>query len=475
MGSRARIAAWLLVGTAVAGPVAAQVSVWRLDWIQRTPSHSPPTAYAPRMVFDEARGRMVLHGPGTWLWDGEDWVEARTSRRPPSVGLLAYDSGRAEVVWVGAGPAGIETWIWDGVDWSRRKPATSPTAADAIAYDAARRRVVAVGGMDPSRTWLWDGVDWEVCEAEGPSARPGDAMAYDARRERTVWTGQSILPWEWDGSRWQTATWNSGSWLGIRSRHGMTYDPVRRVVVVAGGGMDFTTYPFRMGFADLWAWDGTTLRCYQPRSAPPGAGLGVDLPWTACAFDPLRARMVLFVAGQTWELNFIYHEWNGITTHHLDIYHFHAQAPQPINPILRQAAHYNIGDGCPGSAGTPSITSPAGGLPWIGEDFELELRDIPRGNTCVMWLGTSATYWQGHPLPLDLAVIGMPGCFLHASADIIVPLFNWTGTVRVRFRLPYDISMSGVIFYDQALVLDPGANAFGATVSSACRGLIGWR
>jgi hypothetical protein len=60
MRSRARIAAWLLVGTAVAGPVAAQGSVWKLDWIQRTPSHSPPTAYAPRMVFDEARGRIIL-------------------------------------------------------------------------------------------------------------------------------------------------------------------------------------------------------------------------------------------------------------------------------------------------------------------------------------------------------------------------------------------------------------------------------
>jgi hypothetical protein len=461
MVSRARIAAWLLVGTAAAGPVAAQGSVWELDWIQRRPSHSPPTAYAPRMVFDEARGRMVLFGPGTWLWDGEDWVEARTTRRPPSVGLLAYDSARAEVVWAGTGPAGIETWIWDGVDWSRRKPGTSPTAADAIAYDAARRRVVVVGGMDPSRTWLWDGVDWEVCEGQGPSARPGDAMAYDAHRHMMVFVGQRSPMWEWNGSRWQVSLPSASGWWGDRSRHGMTYDPVRGAVIIAGGALNLP--PYKLGYSDIWAWNGATLNWRYPQPAPPGAGLGVDLPWTGCAFDTRRGRLVLFVAGETWELI------------SLEYLRYSPHATRTVYTIVRQAEHGEIGPGCTGSAGTPRLASPDGGLPWIGEDFELQLSELPSSNTSVLWLGTSATSWEGHPLPLDLAVIGMPGCALHASVDILVPLFNWTGTVRVRLRVPDDTSMAGSMFYDQALALDPSANAFGATLSNSCRGVIGWR
>jgi hypothetical protein len=77
------------------------------------------------------------------------------------------------------------------------------------------------------------------------------------------------------------------------------------------------------------------------------------------------------------------------------------------------------------------------------------------------------------PLPIDLGPLGMPGCALHVAPDITIPVFNVNGSADVTINLPNEPRMIGMRFYDQALTLDPTANALGAVLSNACEGRFG--
>ncbi len=70
---------------------------WEFDvttqvWVQRNPNMRPRDRFAHGLVFDAARGRVVLHGgeprndPNTgpllqdvWEWDGANWTPATAS------------------------------------------------------------------------------------------------------------------------------------------------------------------------------------------------------------------------------------------------------------------------------------------------------------------------------------------------------------------------------------------------------------
>ncbi|MDQ3991470.1 MAG: kelch repeat-containing protein, partial [Actinomycetota bacterium] len=90
----------------------------------------------------------------TWEWDGEQWTERHPSNQPPGRDghALAYDEARRRIVLFGGlGPTGCpggkcefldDTWVWDGEDWTEARPATRPPGRSrhAIAYDDARQR-----------------------------------------------------------------------------------------------------------------------------------------------------------------------------------------------------------------------------------------------------------------------------------------------------------------------------------------------
>ena len=90
-----------------------------------------------------------------------------------------------------------------------------------------------------------------------------------------------------------------------------------------------------------------------------------------------------------------------------------------------------------------------------------------------MLLGASKSVWAGVALPLDLGVIGMPGCTLFASGEIIHRLVRTADSARWTFVVPTLAGMLGQPFTNQAVVSDPGANAFGAVVSNAGEGIVG--
>ncbi len=140
---------------------------------------------------------------------------------------------------------------------------------------------------------------------------------------------------------------------------------------------------------------------------------------------------------------------------------------------LRRAADYVVyGSGCAGSAGVPTLAAAAGSLPLPGTTFSTLVTGAPVG-VGSMVSGFSSTSYAGLPLPLSLAGIGMPGCQLLAEPLVLDLLVGSGTTLPWSLSLPTGTALLGARFFQQALVLDPAANAFGFVVSNAAAATIG--
>ncbi|MCC7065111.1 MAG: hypothetical protein IT456_20040 [Planctomycetes bacterium] len=77
--------------------------------------------------------------------------------------------------------------------------------------------------------------------------------------------------------------------------------------------------------------------------------------------------------------------------------------------------------------------------------------------------GSTATLGN---LPYDLSPLGMPGCTLFVSADMVTMLVNWNGTAVWQMTIPNAPQLVGLPFYLQAGVLDR-VNALGMVTTNA--------
>ncbi|MEM7199399.1 MAG: hypothetical protein AAF628_03985 [Planctomycetota bacterium] len=112
---------------------------------------------------------------------------------------------------------------------------------------------------------------------------------------------------------------------------------------------------------------------------------------------------------------------------------------------------------CDGPAGaTPTLA--IDGVPEIGVNFALTLAAAGQGSTGVLLFGASDTTFLGAPLPLSLGVLGAVGCDLLVSADIALPITPVGGSARAPIMLPPDDALVGQDFYNQFVLIDPGAN-----------------
>jgi hypothetical protein len=150
-----------------------------------------------------------------------------------------------------------------------------------LAYDAAVRRVVMFGGFSgnpsdslPRSLWAWDGRRWECVAADGPPGRIDAFLAFDAARGRLVLFGGRVFEanrrmrfsrdtWEWDGAHWTLAD-TAGP--GPRIHGPVAYDPVRRAVVIHGGGGAGEI------LHDTWQWTGSAWREIRLRAPADGIG-----------------------------------------------------------------------------------------------------------------------------------------------------------------------------------------------------------
>jgi hypothetical protein len=134
--------------------------------------------------------------------------------------------------------------------------------------------------------------------------------------------------------------------------------------------------------------------------------------------------------------------------------------------VARGARYRTYGSGCAGSAGVPTLAAAAGSRPMLGSSFLLELGNLPAGVAFVV-MGFSDTSHSPFTLPLDLGQFGMPGCSMSAEALATQLVIGSGTTANWSLAIPSSNSYIGVLFYNQAFVVDPPANALGLTVSNA--------
>ncbi len=278
---------------------------WELSdsgWAERFPVSPPSARTVHCLAYDAPRRRVVLFGgqrlgqsvylDDTWEFDGAGWIPRPTANRPPALSSanMVYDVARGNVVLFGGEDANrakrAETWIYDGVDWSLRSPANVPVARSGhgMAYDRRRGRVVMFGGADYAfsgfrdDTWEWDGTNWvPLNPSPRPSAR-GCYLAYDEARGRVMlfggFDGTQVLAdvWEWDGSMW-TIVFPRAS-PSARAFSSLAYDEINEVTYLWGG------YGPGTGRSDTWYHQSLFPARYRTRDAQ-GQLLGPGCPGSA--------------------------------------------------------------------------------------------------------------------------------------------------------------------------------------------------
>src|SRR5271157_3722370 len=191
-------------------------------WVQKSPAHNPGQRVAHVMVYDSARGEIVMFGGAsntmgsqlndTWVWNGTDWIQRSPVHSPPirANAAAAFDAAAKQVVlFGGTNLTGSlnDTWVWDGADWTQKFPLASPPVRDShsMAYDPVRKETVLFGGAEPSQscnpsgtwyqdTWTWNGVAWAQ---SFPQTIPGGAWNYrmvwdDTHKQLVMYVGDDL-------------------------------------------------------------------------------------------------------------------------------------------------------------------------------------------------------------------------------------------------------------------------------------------
>jgi alpha-tubulin suppressor-like RCC1 family protein len=124
----------------------------------------------------------------------------------------------------------------------------------------------------------------------------------------------------------------------------------------------------------------------------------------------------------------------------------------------------------PGCAGSmPAAKLIPRDTPRIGRTLRVNVRNLP------VHIAAVAMGFQMPTTPIPLAAIGMPGCDLRIQVDGVALVAGQQNNAMLELPIPNVRSLVGLRFYNQALVLDPGAgNGLGAVISEASEGVIGF-
>jgi len=109
--------------------------------------------------------------------------------------------------------------------------------------------------------------------------------------------------------------------------------------------------------------------------------------------------------------------------------------------------------------------------PSLGGTLRVTFDQLPL-DVAMALLGFSNTLFSGVPLPIDLGVIGAPGCAARVSADMDFLLFGVGQQATLAVGVPSSTTFLGVPFFTQAAVLDT-TNTLGFVLSDAWAGVVG--
>lgn len=453
----------------VALVVGAGVPAQSVDWQPWSPASSPTTRMFPVAAYDAARQRLVLFGGGassttlgtgssdTWTWDGTAWNPAFPSTSPPARynHAMVYDSHRQRIVLFG-GVSSVEladTWEWDGSNWLARFSLSYPPARSrpGLAYDVARQRTVLYGGSGAlgalADTWEWNGATWvQRSPTQSPGLVPVIAMAYDIARQETVLLSQSAPPvptrtWIWDGTDWQDRTPSLAP--SPRWSPGFAFDSATQTLIFHGGNV------FGPGnHTDTWMWDGAQWTQLVATGGSP------SLSGVAMAYCDNVGRIVAFGANR-WLTPDVPETW---------------AIGAPPSPGVARSTAFGTGCGVPPLAMVPDPNA----RPIVGSVASNLIQNSPTPFGGVA-LGSSRLFSGPFQLPVDLGGVGMAGCMLWQSAEVIGLPLTAGGATGLSFSasIPNDPGMIGAWVFLQAYALAPGANALDIVSSNGVEWRIG--
>jgi len=435
----------------LAAPALAQSS-----WVELTFAHRPFARQRHDMVYDAARGECVVFGGyngavmnDTWTLGASDWTQRTTSPTPPARAdhALAYDPVRQRVVLLGGWNtvALTDVWEWDGAAWTLRATNVIGLGQGGSAcYDPTQ------GGVFynlANANLLWDGTSASTITVAQPAGGTFHRMVFDAASGGVLMVGQNTSRFS-RPQGWQQP-WPVTHLFSL-SDYAVASDPAHDRLLFTGGsgtagnsssaGNDYT-----------WEWNGT----FWTELTQAGPVLGDH----AMVFDPQRG-FVMFGGNfnnnqntdRTWRLQ----------------------------EITTPATYQPFGTGCSGAlAQAPRLAADLqwNAAPVLGGLFFVLLDRLPPSQLVFGFLGTDDTQWSGGSLPAPLAPAGMPGCNLLVRPDSTVGLgFGSAGGAKAWITsIPNDAGLLGVVFFQQAAVLAPGANAAGVLWSNGGQGIVGLR
>jgi hypothetical protein len=437
-------------------PLLAAAASAQSSWVELTFAHRPFARQRHDMVYDAARGECVVFGGyngaamnDTWTLGASDWTQRTTSPTPPARAdhAMAWDPARQVVVLLGGWNtvALTDIWEWNGSAWAQRATNVIGLGQGGSAcYDPTQ------GGVFynlVSANLLWDGNSANTVTVAQPQGGTFHRIVFDAASGGVLMVGQNTSVFR-RPQGWQQP-WPYSQLFSL-SDYSLAADPAHSRVLFAGGaGTVGNSNGAGNGFT--WEWGGA--------SWTPLIQVGPVLSSHAMVFDPPRGFVMFggnFNNNQTTDRT-----WR-------------------LQEVTTPAAFQPFGAGCSGGAAlTPRLAADLqwNAAPVLGGLFFVLLDQLPANQLALGFIGTDNTTWSGSALPASLAPAGMPGCALLVRPDATLGLGTSSGAGAKEWitSIPTDIGLLGLVFYQQAAVLAPGANAAGVLWSNAGQGIVGIR
>ena len=124
---------------------------------------------------------------------------------------------------------------------------------------------------------------------------------------------------------------------------------------------------------------------------------------------------------------------------------------------------------CNGSAGTPDVALDASARPIVGTTVDMVTSNVPLTSVG----GLSILSLTAIPGGFDLGSLGMPGCTLYQSLDLVDLFAVAGGTGQRSFAFPNTPSLAGTILLNQSAVMVLGINAFNMVTSNGLEFVVG--
>lgn len=369
---------------------------------------------------------------------------------------LAFDGGG----YVAGTPT--RTARWQNGVWTVLQPTTSPSSRIGFAFagDPATGRAYLFGGQTVSGTllgdfWLWNGTNWQQLPG-GPSPRQGHTMCFRSEAGRLVLYGgtQANETWEWDGTSWQLRATGFPPHVGTAT---FAHDDVRRRSVLTTFGL--------LG-VEMWEWDGINWFSTNPPTRP-----SIPQQSALAAFDPMRERVVVVETGHWTPAPS--HEWDGTSWRSFPLdtrLRSNSLAVAGIPEVgavvihLQSAITLTLTNSAPATTTSFANACPdpqrrlSSNHPWLGTTCTLRY-PAANGALCLFATGASNTQYGGVPLPIDLGIVGLPGCSLLVAPDLLDLRTATAGAATRPIALPANPALVGVQLFHQAADLSAGFTA----------------